>query len=78
VLVTHGPPGGILDDAGYGYPALTTAIAYRSHRIQAHFFGHTHACGGQTAEEMRVRFHNGACTVRLHEIVVPAREPASP
>jgi Icc-related predicted phosphoesterase len=45
VLVTHAPPAGILDEDGYGIKALTTALAYRPHGIQAHFFGHCHGHG---------------------------------
>ena len=69
VLVTHAPPGGILDEeAGYGIPALAVALAYRPHNIQTHFFGHTHANGGQTADRMGVRFINGACTAKIHTL----------
>lgn len=69
VLVTHGPPGGILDEAmGYGNPELTNRLAYYPHNIRAHFFGHTHANGGEDVEEMGVHFYNGACTTKLHEL----------
>lgn len=69
ILVTHGPPGGILDEErGYGCPALTTALTYRPHRVRHHFFGHTHVCGGQMTAEMGIRFYNGACMARVHEI----------
>jgi Icc-related predicted phosphoesterase len=69
VLVTHGPPAGILDEeAGYGNPALTSALTHRPHRIQAHFFGHTHVNGGQTAHELGVLFVNGACTAKVHTL----------
>lgn len=69
ILVTHGPPGGILDtEQGYGSPALTKALAYQPHGIRVHFFGHCHWDGGKVVEEMGVRFINGACRAMVHEL----------
>ncbi len=73
VLVTHSPPGGILsapigspDD--YGVAELASALAYRPHSIKAHFFGHEHACGGMTDDQMGVKFINGARHALGHEL----------
>ena len=72
ILVTHAPPGGILDKTndgtGYGIPSLTTWLSYRPHSVRAHFFGHAHMQGGQDTEEMGIRFFNGACHMKVHEV----------
>jgi Icc-related predicted phosphoesterase len=51
VLITHGPPYGILDpgwnDAHVGTPSLLTAVQTRY--VRHHVFGHLHADGGKTA-----------------------------
>lgn len=69
VLLTHAPPAGILDDDGMGTMGhgggvrpLTVALTWRHHRIVAHLFGHIHEHGGQSVEEMGIRFYNGAAT----------------
>ena len=70
-LVTHAPPSGILSGTPakmYGVSAITTSLAYREHQIRAHFFGHEHSDGGKVTEEMGVRFINGACNLRVHDI----------
>tara|TARA_Y100000034_G_scaffold84980_1_gene101950 strand:- start:1064 stop:1705 length:642 start_codon:yes stop_codon:yes gene_type:complete len=67
VLVTHGPPAGILDKCpmhGTGTVALTTALTYKPHKIKTHLFGHIHDWGGQELMEMDTRFINGATKVR--------------
>lgn len=69
ILVTHGPPGGILDDEeGYGCPALTSALMYQAHNIRFHFFGHVHRDGGKTEEALGIRFVNGATKARIHNL----------
>ena len=75
ILVTHAPPAGILDDDGmgkYGHgggiPQLTSALAYRPHRVRAHFFGHIHEQGGKHFQKLGVHFFNGATFVRFVEI----------
>jgi len=50
VLITHGPPQGILD-AGKGSMALREAIEKR--KIRKHLFGHIHECSGMTVTEFR-------------------------
>jgi Icc-related predicted phosphoesterase len=51
VLITHGPPHGILDpghnDPHVGSTALLNAVKKR--KVDNHFFGHLHAAGGQQA-----------------------------
>lgn len=71
ILLTHAPPDGILDavDAAHiGIEALTVRLAYGSHRVRHHFFGHVHETGGQDAEVMGVGFHNSATRARVIEI----------
>ena len=72
VLVTHAPPSGIMDECPDksvgGVSALTTMLTYHPHRIRAHFFGHIHEFGGQTMEEMGIKFINGATQVKLHNL----------
>ncbi len=74
ILVTHAPPAGILDQCfegtGYGVVPLTTWLTYRPHGVVAHFFGHAHKSGGQVQEEMGVKFINGACHLKVHNIDV--------
>jgi Icc-related predicted phosphoesterase len=71
VLVTHGPPAGILDGPyGYGITQLASALAWQPHRITHHFFGHVHETGGQVVEEMGIKFINGAGYCRVHNIEV--------
>lgn len=68
VLVTHGPPAGILaGQFGYGNAALTSALTWRHHMIVAHLFGHEHSDCGVTTE-MGILFSNAAATGRLIEI----------
>ena len=52
----------------YGISSLTTSMAYREHKIRAHFFGHEHSCGGKTTEEMGIRFINGALCITTHNV----------
>jgi Icc-related predicted phosphoesterase len=69
ILVTHAPPGGILDgDEGYGVAALTTALFYTPHRVTHHFFGHTHSHGGQVITEGGILFSNAAEHLNIIEV----------
>ncbi len=70
ILVTHGPPAGILDGPnGYGSAPLTTALAYRGDRIKAHLFGHAHeGCG--MAQTMGISFSNAAGVCRVIEVAL--------
>ena len=68
VLVTHGPPAGLLEsELGYGISALRDALQ-QSTRIRTHFFGHDHRTGGMSTEAFGIRFYNGAKSVRMVEI----------
>jgi len=68
VLVTHGPPAGILSRQ-WGSPSLTSLLAYDvPENLRYHFFGHIHEHGGETMEVNDITFVNGARRVRLHEI----------
>jgi Icc-related predicted phosphoesterase len=73
ILVTHAPPGNILDtdshgEKGYGIDRLTQVLTYSEHRITHHFFGHAHNSGGKVVEEMGIKFINGAGFCRIHTI----------
>ena len=69
VLLTHAPPAGILeDDRGDGNAPLATALSFRHHKVRAHFFGHSHRCGGKEQEINGIRFFNGAQRLRTHMI----------
>lgn len=76
ILITHAPPYGILDAYGMGHKLhsgvghLNTYLAYQSHNIKHHFFGHCHEFGGQThtSDEMGIRFINGAKNAILHNV----------
>jgi len=71
ILVTHSPPAGILDECpshGGGISALMTALCWKPHKIQAHFFGHIHDFGGKAVNEMGILFANGANAATVHTI----------
>lgn len=64
VLITHGPPFGILDPgwkvAHAGSTSLAHAVAGRA--IKHHVFGHLHAAGGQSVQQDDTAFYNvSAC-----------------
>ena len=64
ILVTHCPPGGILDDATdgghYGVPYITSYLMNAPHSVKAHLFGHVHGDGGLTKSEGEILFSNAA------------------
>ncbi len=72
LLLTHAPPGGILDDVAedghIGVMALTDWLGSRAHGVRAHLFGHTHRHGGQEVERHGLRFINGATQIRVLEL----------
>jgi Icc-related predicted phosphoesterase len=72
ILITHSPPYGILDSGyygqHYGISSLPIHLAYQELKITHHFFGHIHECGGQVEEQMGIKFINGACKFREHQI----------
>ena len=71
VLVTHGPPRGILDpgwqEAHPGSTALAGAVAAR--RIAHHVFGHLHDAGGQSVQCGATTFHNVAACNEQYVLV---------
>jgi len=71
ILVTHAPPGSILDlydGVSEGLAALSSALFYMPNSVKCHFFGHVHDCGGLTEEHHGIRFFNGATHRKVHEI----------
>ncbi len=71
VLVTHGPPRGILDPgwkaAHAGSTALAAAVPAR--RVRHHVFGHLHAAGGGTEEQNGTKFYNVAACDEQYRLV---------
>lgn len=75
ILITHGPPRGILDpghqDPHVGSTALLQAI--KSRNIGHHFFGHLHAAGGMRAvigyDGNIVRHYNVAACDEAYNLV---------
>jgi Icc-related predicted phosphoesterase len=66
VLITHGPPHGILDDTirdgSQGCKDLADRI-FELKNLQAHIFGHLHRDGGKMVEEYGIKFVNASvCT----------------
>jgi hypothetical protein len=75
VLITHGPPHGILDDTirdgSQGCKDLAERIGELA-QLKAHIFGHLHHDGGKMIEEYGVKFANAAvCTDKY----VPSNPP---
>lgn len=68
ILLTHAPPLNILDKEHYGISELVTAFAYRNLSPKHHFYGHVHENGGESTEEMQIKFHNGARNLIVHEV----------
>jgi Icc-related predicted phosphoesterase len=62
VLITHGPPYGVLDpgwkEDHVGSVALRDALSARS--VDRHIFGHLHAAGGKMLRDGPRRYHNVA------------------
>ena len=71
ILVTHGPPWGILDpgwqEPHVGSTALADAIATR--QIAHHVFGHLHNAGGQSIQRGATTFHNVAACNEQYALV---------
>lgn len=70
VLITHGPPHGILDSVGNGIHAGCTELRQRVNCTlpRFHVFGHIHEEGGHQLEEGGVIFANAAQHVLVFEI----------
>jgi len=71
VLVTHGPPWGILDPgwkaAHAGSTALASAVSARN--VQHHVFGHLHAAGGRMLQQNHTTFYNVAACDDAYKLV---------
>jgi len=68
VLVTHGPPGGVLD-GGAGSGAIAAVVA--EHAPRYHIFGHRHDCYGSVVLPPTV-FVNASNTDIYFSLVKPA------
>ncbi len=73
VLVTHGPPRGILDETSdgerVGCPHLLSAIQQR--RIGAHVFGHIHEGYGQERHGETLFVNASTCNVQYAAVQLP-------
>jgi Icc-related predicted phosphoesterase len=71
VLVTHGPPHGILDPGWQaphvGSTALAEAIAIRE--VGHHVFGHLHGAGGKMLQQGNTTFYNVAACDEAYKLV---------
>eukprot|EP00927_Polykrikos_kofoidii_P040142 TRINITY_DN34363_c0_g1_i2.p1 TRINITY_DN34363_c0_g1~~TRINITY_DN34363_c0_g1_i2.p1 ORF type:complete len:180 (-),score=29.34 TRINITY_DN34363_c0_g1_i2:181-720(-) len=70
ILITHGPPEGILDVVGRGHHAGCVALRQRVRDVRPrfHFFGHIHENGGRSVEEDGTTFVNAAQHVLTFDI----------
>jgi Icc-related predicted phosphoesterase len=75
VLVTHGPPQGILDPGWNvkhaGSLALAKAVFKRT--VRHHVFGHLHGAGGQMIQQGNTSFYNVAACDEAYRLVNQAR-----
>lgn len=71
VLITHGPPRGILDRTSRGEEVGDRALRTRIEQVQPklHIFGHVHESSGETAVD-GVHYVNAACDAPGKEPVV--------
>lgn len=71
ILLTHSPPGGVLDgtmSGGHvGIPQLTSWLMYGQHNVSLNLFGHVHEGGGKAIQHGDTMFVNGSNRVRLLE-----------
>lgn len=76
VLITHGPPAGILDPGWKkehaGSRSLRMAVGKRS--IRHHVFGHLHGAGGQSRRVGETEFHNVSACNEAYQTVHQATE----
>lgn len=72
VLITHGPPRGILDENPAGFPCGCEALRERVEEIKPklHIFGHIHHSYG-TTEEFGVKFANACNCDENYDAVNP-------
>ena len=70
ILVTHGPPQGILDTVGRGHHAGCPQLLKRVQLVQPqyHVFGHIHEEGGKLVAQGRTTFVNAAQDVMVLDV----------
>lgn len=66
VLITHGPPFGILDQTDRGEPVGCEELKKELHRVRPklHVFGHIHEAYGQTYEDGTTFVNASNCTLQ--------------
>lgn len=69
VLITHGPPKGIGDEANLGFKSQNVGCVDLLHRLdrlnlKAHIFGHIHECYGEHRHGDTVLINASTCTPR--------------
>jgi len=75
ILITHGPPYGILDpgwkEPHVGSKSLLAAVASRTGHIKHHVFGHLHGAGGKSWFNYPYgpHFHNVAACNEAYQLV---------
>jgi Icc-related predicted phosphoesterase len=74
VVVTHGPPRGILDGFTHGWRPMRAGCrelrrAIVANRPQLHVFGHIHECGGRSRVVRGVRYLNAAVVDSKYRLV---------
>ncbi len=80
VLITHGPPQGILDktfggeDTRVGCPWLLEAVRERSERLQVHLFGHIHEAYGRVERDGVLFVNASTCDRPRYAPVQPPME----
>jgi Icc-related predicted phosphoesterase len=71
ILITHGPPRGILDpgwqEDHVGSEALLEAV--RNRKIRHHLFGHLHDAGGKSMSQHGIEFHNLSAVDEAYNLV---------
>lgn len=74
ILITHGPPKGILDISGHPYNEPDLGCNVLLNRVlevkpKIHVFGHIHGSGGQIEEHEGIKFINAAVRNERYEYV---------
>ena len=81
ILITHGPPHGILDTTNDVYHGTVMhagdeelAKAVKEKRPRHHIFGHIHECGGQELKTEHTAYHNVSVVDRDYKLVMQETE----
>lgn len=71
VLITHGPPFGILDPGWKVQHAGSNALldVFLNHEIKIHVFGHLHGAGGKKSYQCGTKFYNVAACDEAYQLV---------